>query len=684
MGNQQMKVSFRESRDNSARSSPSGSRHASNGSERGLAIKNAIKSLSGRGTSSPRRTRELTGSGRGATDRGLTMESASASAVSSFLLAASSFVHAVQAERGASCIYSSSGSKKLDSSLKLLRAVSDEMMGRLAQTSLFSKVQALFTWDEMDILRLRVDSQMPFTECYNMFTLIIQRLLDMIAKGLDSLRQTSTGAGIASYTLFMAYKEYVGRERAFGGGIISGGGKFESAKHYTTLMGIKTSQVALSRTFVMTASRKCAKLYTDEVSVLPEELAEFSQAVMLSQTDAERAMEAMTSEFWFQVMSMRMDVMEHVQKCLIDEVHDSMGIKTRDGILSAPLIPALERTLESQREMEPLQRTPSGRFTFEHPDYGKTHVLLRDAKQPDSMIRIELKRQMRKSIGGTVYEGSISPSRACAVKVCDVAGSDDSSGDGDRLLREFIRELSAVGMMRHPNIIKLIGSTLKPPRYAMVLEHMDRDTLWDTLRRDPTSVDFMDYALQLASGVQYIHKVAGLMHRNLKTPNLLLNSSGRLKISQLGLCCLGDEGQTNQLMEVGTLRWMAPEVLLHRPYGQAADIYSVGIILWELLTKQPPWTELQAEDGKLEAPAMAKAQRENLRMKFPPKTPLEIAQLILRCVHPEPFKRPHIDNVKKALVDFGATATDAQRGFLGAVHPPCGLANFHFLWSSVM
>jgi serine/threonine protein kinase len=65
---------------------------------------------------------------------------------------------------------------------------------------------------------------------------------------------------------------------------------------------------------------------------------------------------------------------------------------------------------------------------------------------------------------------------------------------------------------------------------------------------------------QLASGVQHIHEVAGLMHRNLKSPNLLLNRNGQLKISQLGLSCLGEEGQTGQKMEIGTLRWMAPEV----------------------------------------------------------------------------------------------------------------------------
>lgn len=68
------------------------------------------------------------------------------------------------------------------------------------------------------------------------------------------------------------------------------------------------------------------------------------------------------------------------------------------------------------------------------------------------------------------------------------------------------------------------------------------------------------HATQLAHGLHYLHTEAGMMHRDLKSPNLLLSSKGELKIADFGLCCLGDEGQTNQIMEIGTLRWMSPEV----------------------------------------------------------------------------------------------------------------------------
>mmetsp|Transcript_26906 Transcript_26906/g.47911 ORF Transcript_26906/g.47911 Transcript_26906/m.47911 type:complete len:218 (-) Transcript_26906:95-748(-) len=213
----------------------------------------------------------------------------------------------------------------------------------------------------------------------------------------------------------------------------------------------------------------------------------------------------------------------------------------------------------------------------------------------------------------------------------------------------------------------------------MVLEDMDDGSLWDKLRTNPTATDFLSFAIQLASGVQHIHEVAGLMHRNLKSPNLLLNRNGQLKISQLGLSCLGEEGQTGQKMEIGTLRWMAPEVLLHRPYGQSADIFSVGVILWELLTKQIPFEGLHSAGGKLEKPSMVKVAKEGLRMKWPPHTPKPIRKLLLACWNPDPWKRPKIDSVKKTLEDFAAAATDAQKEFLNQVHPSAGMANHQFL-----
>lgn len=141
------------------------------------------------------------------------------------------------------------------------------------------------------------------------------------------------------------------------------------------------------------------------------------------------------------------------------------------------------------------------------------------------------------------------------------------------------------------------------------------------------------------------------MHRDLKTPNLLLNKNGELKIADFGLCCLGDEGQSNQVMEVGTLRWMAPEILLHCSYDNSADIYSLGIILWEMLTKQVPFLELQ-QAGVLSKATMLTVAKEFLRPQFPSRTPKEIKHIINECWHP----------VSKLLMPTMSTGCSLSRG----------------------
>ncbi len=88
-----------------------------------------------------------------------------------------------------------------------------------------------------------------------------------------------------------------------------------------------------------------------------------------------------------------------------------------------------------------------------------------------------------------------------------------------------------------------------------------------------------------------------------------------------------------QVMEVGTLRWMAPEILLHECYSLSADVYSVGIILWELLTKQIPFAELQLQ-GHLSKETMTNVARQNMRPSLPQGTPSSIRNIINACWDP--------------------------------------------------
>ena len=77
-------------------------------------------------------------------------------------------------------------------------------------------------------------------------------------------------------------------------------------------------------------------------------------------------------------------------------------------------------------------------------------------------------------------------------------------------------------------------------RYCLVLEYMDGGNLWEALRRHPERVTFLDTAMQIARGLKYLHESARLVHRDLKSPNILLRTTGEVKIADFGLTCLGD------------------------------------------------------------------------------------------------------------------------------------------------
>ncbi|RLN70661.1 hypothetical protein BBJ28_00012388 [Nothophytophthora sp. Chile5] len=231
-----------------------------------------------------------------------------------------------------------------------------------------------------------------------------------------------------------------------------------------------------------------------------------------------------------------------------------------------------------------------------------------------------------------------------AAKVVDCSSAANNRGAlAKDLLKEFHREEAVASELRHPNVVQFLGSAAAPPRYCLVFEFMDKGTLSSLIRAKKGPLDFFRLATEMAEGMNYLHSHS-IMHRDLKSSNVLLDAQGTAKISDFGLSCVLELGRSADLTaETGTYGWMAPEVIRHEPYSTKADVYSYGVVLWELLAKDVPFrgqTPMQT--------AMAVAEQ-RMRPAMPRNTPPKIAELIEHCWNQDAARRPDFSAILQVL-----------------------------------
>jgi serine/threonine protein kinase len=113
-----------------------------------------------------------------------------------------------------------------------------------------------------------------------------------------------------------------------------------------------------------------------------------------------------------------------------------------------------------------------------------------------------------------------------------------------------------------------------------------------TLLTESESYDFLTIAQDISNGMAYLHSM-NIIHRDLKPDNIFITQDYRAKVADFGLS-ITDTGGQDLTGETGTYRWMAPEVIRHEKYSVASDTYSFGILLWQLVTRNPrPFDSMQ-------------------------------------------------------------------------------------------
>ncbi|XP_063162920.1 mitogen-activated protein kinase kinase kinase 13 [Candoia aspera] len=148
--------------------------------------------------------------------------------------------------------------------------------------------------------------------------------------------------------------------------------------------------------------------------------------------------------------------------------------------------------------------------------------------------------------------------------------------------------------LKHPNIIAFKGVCTQAPCYCIIMEYCAHGQLYEVLRagRKITPRLLVDWSTGIASGMNYLH-LHKIIHRDLKSPNVLVTHNDTVKISDFGTSKeLSDK--STKMSFAGTVAWMAPEVIRNEPVSEKVDIWSFGVVLWELLTGEIPYKDVDS------------------------------------------------------------------------------------------
>ncbi|MER6213690.1 protein kinase [Streptomyces sp. NPDC001674] len=238
------------------------------------------------------------------------------------------------------------------------------------------------------------------------------------------------------------------------------------------------------------------------------------------------------------------------------------------------------------------------------------------------------------------------PSRTVAVKTVlrRRSGAMLDTGADAKALQRFAREVRIMRRLHHPNLTQLIDGGVDDAdggRPYLVMEYLDGETLRDLIEEERQLPVAWAVAIgaQIAAGLAAAH-TAGIVHRDLKPANTMLITGGTVKVLDFGMGRIADDPDETRLtstgVSVGTARYMAPEQFEAKPVTQAADLYALGCVLYEMLAGVPPFTSGSAyELGRKhveEEPTSVRLVR--------PAVPAGLARLVDRLLAKDPAERP--------------------------------------------
>ena len=176
--------------------------------------------------------------------------------------------------------------------------------------------------------------------------------------------------------------------------------------------------------------------------------------------------------------------------------------------------------------------------------------------------------------------------RRVAIKILN----DRHAGD-DQFVERFRREAKNAASLSHPNIVSIYDRGEAEGTYYIAMEYLDGRSLKELIvARGPAPVHVaIDYARQILAAIRFAHR-HGIVHRDIKPHNVLVDAEGRLKVTDFGIARAGASQMTEAGSIIGTAQYLSPEQAKGAPVDQTSDLYSVGVVLYELLTGVVPFS----------------------------------------------------------------------------------------------
>ncbi|KAK1126184.1 hypothetical protein K0M31_004820 [Melipona bicolor] len=295
-----------------------------------------------------------------------------------------------------------------------------------------------------------------------------------------------------------------------------------------------------------------------------------------------------------------------------------------------------------------VQTTPEGHYRFEGPTFPSIQELIRHqwlsglpvTSRSGAILKTPILRErweLNNDDGnfGDVYKAQLKTCKTeVAVKTCKVTLPDEQK-------RKFLQEGRILKQYDHPNIVKLIGICVQKQPIMIVMELVPGGSLLTYLRKNASTItqqEQLRMCKDASAGMRYLESKY-CIHRDLAARNCLVGYESIVKISDFGMSREEEEYIVSDGMKQIPIKWTAPEALNFGKYTSLCDVWSYGILMWEIFSKGGnPYSGMSNSQAREKIDA-------GYRMPAPENTPDEIYRLMLRCWEYEPEKRPHFDQI---------------------------------------